>query len=90
MSKDVLTSVGSVFGAPIAGISQAVQGPQVPDIPEAAIPPAPPPLSEETATAMPDPGDVMKKKKRQQATLKGITGGLSSTILSDAVQKIGG
>lgn len=83
MSKDiasvpVLGQVASVFGA--SPLGQAIKMPKTP-------PPPPPPAPSE----MPDPGDVLKKKQRQQSAASLATGGRAGTILSDSIKdRLGG
>jgi len=84
MSKDVpvigpaLTGIGTVFGASPMG--QAMKIPSPP-------PPPPPPKPVE----MPDPGDVLKKKRKEADVTASLSGGRSGTILSDSIRdRLGG
>lgn len=83
MSKDIASApligpIASVFGA--SPLGQAIK------IPKTPAPPPPPPPAE-----MPDPGDVLKRKKREAAATAAVSGsGRAGTILSDIRDRLGG
>ena len=79
-------AIGGSLGAAASGGIAATQG--VPKMKTPSVPQAPTPTTT-PELAMPDPGDILQKKKKQAMTLKGLQGGRASTILSDS-DKLGG
>lgn len=76
--------VGGATGSATAGLIDPTPSTSMPDMPAAPTPPAPTP-----ATELPDPGDILKKKRKESSILKSLQGGSQDTIFSSGT-KLGG